>query len=549
VYSRRKFLECGVTAAAATIASSAIGSVTPRPLLAQLGGKPEPVPPIQDPRLQKLVQRAIEAATAAGATYADVRLVHTRVRLITVNASNFEWMTVGVRALVNGFWGFAASPVWSFEEMARLGTAAVAQARAAAMDKTRPMTLAPLPQVANGHWDMPIEIDPFTVPVDEVVDYKSSIQLYAAKLAAARGYRFSAQNAQCMFVAQEKAFGSSEGSYCTQRLYRSSGGYSWELGNGTDTVPLGAMDYLSIAGVGWELYRGQPLRDYTDLVIEEGIEDLSLPKKPVEVGRYETVWDASSVAHLASATLGLATEADRVFGYEANATGTSYITDPLQMLGSYPIGSQLLNVTANRTEPGGVMTVKWDDEGVAPEEFTLVKNGVLTDLSTTRESAGWLSDYYKKAGVSPNSHGCALGAQDIVGRGMNLPLSSTPNLKIMPGSAEQNFDSSVAGMSKGLAFRRIKFDMDFQQSNGLGVPERVYEVRNGKRVATIQGAGILFRSTDLWKSLIALGGTSAARRFGMFEMKGQPPQWPYHSVTAVPAVFKDITVVDASRKA
>jgi predicted Zn-dependent protease len=90
--------------------------------------------------------------------------------------------------------------------------------------------------------------------------------------------------------------------------------------------------------------------------------------------------------------------------------------------------------------------------------------------------------------------------------------------------------------------------MDFQGASGL-LTGRFYEIKNGKRVARLNAAGILFRTPELWKSLLALGGAASARRYGRRALKGEPPQAVEYSVTAVPAVVKQLTLIDAMRKA
>src|SRR5690349_15215388 len=82
-HSRRTALKAG---AAAALARSFTRSFT-GPFIgssaASLEGRfeePSAVPSMQDPRLYELVQRALDAARAAGATYADVRLTHTQQR-------------------------------------------------------------------------------------------------------------------------------------------------------------------------------------------------------------------------------------------------------------------------------------------------------------------------------------------------------------------------------------------------------------------------------------------------------------------------------------
>jgi TldD protein len=305
----------------------------------------------------------------------------------------------------------------------------------------------------------------------------------------------------------------------------------------------GALDRLTPAGLGWELYKGQPLRDYIEQLMAELEEDLRLPLEPVEVGRYDTVCDAWSVASLLDDTLGRATELDRALGYEANAGGTSYLRDPLTMLGSFEAGAPVLTLTANRSERGGAATTKWDDEAVAPDDFTLVKKGIVADFQTTREGAGWLRPVYQKRGTEVRSHGCAAAPSAL-----EAPLTRTPNLALAPGGTKLDFDSATADLGKGIAVRQMGVDMDFQASSGLGTG-RVYRVKGGKRVARLNSAGFLFRATDLWKGIAALGGAESLRRFGLDSSKGEPAQRTYHSVTAPPAVFKELTLIDVMRKA
>jgi len=348
--------------------------------------------------------------------------------------------------------------------------------------------------------------------------------------------------ASAAFLVQEKAFASTSGSYCTQRLYRTEGIYSHLMHKDGKTSGT-AVDVLSPAGMGWELFRDQPLRELMQRAMEQTLADMALPEKPIDVGRYDVVLGASGIANILSQSIGSATQLDRALGYEANAGGTSYLIDPFEMLHTYKIGTPLLNVSANRDESGAANTVKWDDEGVAPDRFTLVKDGILADFSTTREAAGWLRDSYTRANAPVRSHGCAYAPSAV-----SSPLAHTPNLTMLPGSDSVGFDELVSTMVRGMAFRDFKTSMDFQQLNGF-VRGSAFEVKNGKRVANIPGAGILFRTPEFWKGVSALGGQSSARRYGIEAIKGEPPQRGYHSVTAVPVLVKDMTVIDPFRKA
>ena len=534
--TRRDFLKAGATVAAAATA--------PRPLLVYLGRRPEPVPPIQDPRLKELALRALEAARGAGAAYADVRLTHDWDTGGGGAVQN-ESLAVGVRALVNGYWGFASGPVWSPDEMARLGREAVHQAQTNALGKSRIVELAPAPTVRDGHWVMPVKIDPFEISPSEVQDLLVGLSIYTERFPGT-----SVQYLEARFRKQEEALASTEGTYCTQRLYGSTGAFWFNLVKGDKGLGR-ALDGLTPAGLGFERFSDGPLREAIRRLIADMEEDLTLPEKPVDIGRYDTVFDAGCTARLLAATLGPATQLDRALGYEANAGGTSYITAPFDMLGSYQMGAPSLTVTANRSEPGGCATVQWDDDGVVPDEFTLVKDGVLVDFQTTRESAGWLKGYYAAHGHPFRSHGCAAAASAI-----SAPLQRTPNLVVAPGPEATDFDDLIAGLTTGIAVKDVDLNVDFQHLNGSGRlyyegarMGSTYEVKRGKRVARIVGAGILFRAPEFWKALLRLGGPASARRHGFVDVKGEPAQNSCHSLTAPPALFKQVTVIDPLRRA
>lgn len=536
--SRRDLVKSGMSAAALL--------ALPRPLLVRLGGAPEPVPPIDDPRLKTLALRALEAARGAGATYADVRLTHTRSRGSQgISVSDVEAITVGVRALVDGAWGFVASPVWSPEEMVRLGREAVHQGRANAAGGARAVTLAAAAPVKDGRWAMPVERDPFDVSPFELVDLLASLQMYTTRFPGA-----GVMQQGVGFSVEEKAFASSEGSFCTQRTYSTSGLLRIQVARDGNRHVLG-LDCLTPAGLGWELFRAarlplirpHSLHEAIRALVEEIREDMALPVKPVDVGRYDTVLDAWTMSRLVGETLGAPTELDRAMGYEANAGGTSFFTDPVAMVGGFQVGAPALTVTADRHEPGAVATVRWDDEGVEPDVFPLIQAGRLADFQTTRESATWLADYYTKVGRPVRSHGCAQAASAV-----NAPLVQPPNLTLAPGREARDFDALVADVSRGIAVKSGYLDMDFQGASGM-LTGRFYEIKNGKRVARLNAAGILFRTPELWKSLLALGGAASARRYGWTASKGEPPQAVEYSVTAVPAVVKQLTLIDAMRKA
>jgi TldD protein len=264
---------------------------------------------------------------------------------------------------------------------------------------------------------------------------------------------------------------------------------------------------------------------------------------PVDIGRYDAVFSAQAMASLVDATVGAATELDRAMGYEANASGTSYLSEPLDMAGRYQIGSHLLTVTGNRNTPGGAATVKWDDEGVVPEDFPIVQNGVLVDYQTTREQVAWLAPYYVRVNRPSRSHGCARAASAGF-----VTMQYPPNLRLAPGSGAATFDDLVAGVANGVAVLSVGPQMDQQALNGVGIPAIMRRITKGKLGPYIANAGIAFRAPEFWKNLTALGGPSSEQWIGVERSKGEPSQAVTHSVGAVPGLVTSVAVIDALRR-
>jgi len=350
------------------------------------------------------------------------------------------------------------------------------------------------------------------------------------------------------FKRQERYVASTEGMDTMQTLYMSGGSFQigcasreWRkrmqgqstgmLGNGTDRQ-----------GKGWELFLDAKLRDQIPALMDEAAATMVVPRKPVQIGRFDVVFDATTTAAILTQTVGIATQLDRALGFEANGGGTSYLgPDPLTMLGTFQVGAPSFTVTANRSLPNGLATVGWDDEGVVPRDFTLVKDGVLTDYQTTREQAAWIAPWYQKQGRAVQSNACA--AADSA---LSITMQMAPNLAMAPSATSTSFDDLVANTTRGFAITRGFAATDAPARNGWGFG-RIREINNGKLGAFIQGAGYLFTSTELWKNLVGIGGANSVAHVATSLSKGQPEQEVMCTVSAVPGKFKNVSIFDVMR--
>lgn len=498
-----------------------------------------------DPDLVKrLALRAIDAARSVGAAYADVRLTRTVTEGIsdTFPPTDGEALAVGVRCLVNGYWGFAASQFWKDDEMVTLAREAVTQARANALGSSRRVELGTYP-VVQGHWTTPLRIDPFAVTLEEKFEFVRALS------AAITDHSKEARpvGTQLMLVRQERALATSEGTYCTQTIFQSGCNFGILLARifpdgqhevGTDvSLPVGTG--------GWEYILDAKMFERIPPAVAQCEEWIVTPNKRATVGRHDVIFDAFSTAGILDATIGVGTELDRALGYEANAGGTSYLgPNALAMAGTQVASAPVLTVTADRSMPNGAATVQWDDEGVAPRTMTLVTNGVLTDYQTTRESSAWLAPYYAAHKIPVQSGGYAASPSAL-----SITMQHAPNFTMAPARDEITFEDLIAGTSRGLVAYHGYTQTDFQAKNGVVRPGVLREIVNGRLGAIISNGTLVFQSLEFWNNLTAMGGSKSVAYSAIERQKGQPKQYTTHGIRSVPAAFKNVALVDIMRKA
>ncbi|HEV2132496.1 MAG TPA: TldD/PmbA family protein, partial [Longimicrobiaceae bacterium] len=447
---RREFLlqgallTAGLTVGCAPRGVVASGAEVPR----ATGGEP-----------REVAMRALDAARSAGAQYADVRIsrnraqsVSTRERQITGLIDN-ETFGFGVRVLVGGTFGFAASREMTLAEAERVARQAVAQARANALPQRHPVVLAPV-EAHEGQWRSPIEVDPFEVPIEEKVEL-----LLAANAAALAvpGARFV--TSAMFFVSEEKTFASTEGTYTQQTVYRclpqmtvtavSPDFSDFQTRNSTAVQPM---------GLGYEYVLRADLVANAPKWAEDAVQKLSA--KPVQPGRYDLVLLPSNLFLTIHESIAHPTELDRIFGYEANYAGTSFIYPLEEFLGKFRYGPPLMNIQGERSTAGGLATVAWDDEGVVPDEYLIVKEGVLHDLQTTREQAPWLADWYRQIGKPVRSHGNSY-AQSWA----DVQFQRMPNVNLLPHpERDVSLDELIADVKDGILIEgRGSYSIDQQR--------------------------------------------------------------------------------------
>jgi TldD protein len=287
----------------------------------------EPASP-GDPAINALLAVALDAAKSAGASYADARISLSRTQNIFTREkrvqglSDNETFGVGVRVLVAGAWGFAATSDVSQDAVARVARQAVAQAKANRTPGRKDVTLAPAPANQKGTWTSASKIDPFTVAIEDKVAL-----LLAANEAALKVPQSRFVTSSMFFLKDDKTYANTDGALVQQTIYRTQPSMNvtavskdfkdFQTRQSNDIAPMGR---------GYEHVLEAKLVENAPKWAAEAVEKLSA--KPVEVGRYDLVLHPSHLWLTIHESVAHPTELDRAMGYEANYAGTSFVFPP-----------------------------------------------------------------------------------------------------------------------------------------------------------------------------------------------------------------------------
>jgi TldD protein len=463
---------------------------------------------------------AVDAALAAGASYADARVMHRRYESMTARNGDVDDVVqnedagIGVRALVGSGWGFHAVP--DLSAAAAAGAQAARTAAASARVAGAAAGLVPA-EPASGSWASDCEVDPLAVSLSD----KGDLMVGATATMVEHG----ADVAEALYQVwdTQKWFVSSEGARIDQHIRECGAGImATALGDGESqrrSYPAARGQY---ATRGWELVDEIDLRAHAARVADEARALLSAPQCPA--GETTLVLGGEQLALQIHESVGHAIELDRILGWEAAMAGTSWLD--LQQLGSLQFGSELMNITIDPTIPGALGTFGYDDEGTPAAARDAVREGRWVGVLAGRDSATVAGLDY---GGSVRADGWA-----------RLPMVRMTNVGLEPGP--HTFDDIIAATDEGIYMETNRsWSIDDRRLNFQFGCEVGYEIRDGQlgrmvRNPTYTGIGPTFWSSlDMLSSEIVAWGTPNCG-------KGQPGQIGHTGHPAAPARFRNVRV-------
>ncbi len=510
-----------------------------------------------DPGMDILVKKemadvALNTAKSLGATYADARIgrylnqyVFTREDKVQ-NVLSTESFGTGIRVIVNGTWGFASTNNVTAEGIKKATSQAVAIAKANASIQKEPVKLAPASSHGDVSWKTPITKDFKDVPVSEKVD----LLLKANAAALDNGANFV--NSALFMVNEQKYFASTDGSYIDQDVHRiwptftvtavdqasnkfkTRQAMSAPMGMGYEYMDGLASEKLEGAA-GLSLYRNSyDIVEDATTAARQAKEMLSA--KSVEPGKYDLVLEPNHLGLTIHESVGHPLELDRVLGYEANYAGTSFATLDKWKSGDFKYGSDLVNIIADKTQPGSLGAVGYDDEGVKSRQWDLIRNGILVNYQAIRDQVAILGQ--------EASHGCCY-AQSW----NDVQFQRMPNVSLEAGKDPYSIGQMIKDVEKGVYIAgRGSYSIDQQRYNFQFGGTVFYEIKNGEIAGMLNDVAYQSNTQEFWNSCVKICDQNDYRMFGsFFDGKGQPPQVSAVSHGSATSRFNGINVINTGR--
>lgn len=529
--SRRRFIELtGSAAVAATFADELFGLP---PLFAEGGstkGKPQP-------HLVELATVALTQAKKLGASYADIRINRYRDQFTSLrsqpdittgkvnnipNLAESQSFGFGVRVIANGTWGFASSPIVTKAEIARVTGEAVAVAKANSALQKAPVQLAKTPVYVDT-WITPFETNPFDVPIPEKLALLEKVNNEIRSVP-----KVFSSNASVSIHSEDKFFASSEGSQIQQYVLQTVANSSAQARDLQTRISRSRNYNPPPQTGGWEIVEKADLIANGKRIGEEVVEHLTAPAGTT--GKRDLILMPNNLALTIHESIGHSTELDRAIGYEANYAGTSFLT--LDKLGKYRVGSEWLNVQGDRTLPGAMATVGYDDDGVKTTSFPIMDKGIFVGYQTIRDQAHIVGE--------KTSRGCCnADSWDSV------PFQRMPNVWLKPNPKEMTLDELISGVDDGILIDgRGSWSIDQQRYNFQFGGDAFWEIKGGKKRNMISRVAYQARTDDFWQKLDGVCDQRFWVNQGLnSDGKGEPGQINAMSHGCAPSRFRGINIL------
>jgi TldD protein len=492
--------------------------------------------PLDPAALAAARDAALGEAQRLGCTNTEFRAERIRSQQTRLRDGRLEGaaddteLGIGVRVVIDGSMGFAATVATQAVEAAELVTRAVDAARTIARAGGAPAELATEPGHGTVVWVSPYRIDPVDVPLADKVELLAE---WSSALMADDGVDHV--TAEVLAVTEDTFYADLAGTEATQRRVRVH-----PVVEALALDPEGGFETMRTvappAGRGWEYLLGEGWDWDTELATLPGLLADKVRSPSVDAGRYDLVVDPTNLWLTIHESIGHATELDRAMGYEAAYAGTSFAT--LDQLSSLRYGSEIMRVTGDRVTPHGLATVGIDHEGVPGQSFDLIRDGILVGYQMDRSIAA-------ASGLGA-SNGCAFADSPL-----HVPIQRMANVSLQPADGDgPTTDELIGGVDHGLYIVGDKsWSIDMQRYNFQFTGQRFFRIEHGALAGQVRDVAYQATTTEFWGAMEAVGDRSTYLLGGAFNCgKGQPGQVAPVSHGCPSVLVRDVRVLNTRQE-
>ncbi|MEO0202227.1 MAG: TldD/PmbA family protein [candidate division WOR-3 bacterium] len=461
--------------------------------------------------MKEIAQMAINAlkeeCKKENINYGDIRVVLEEEENIVYkngkveNTSRSMEIGIGVRVIYNGFWGFSSTNDFSLESIYKTIKRAINISKASFHFSKGGIFLTE-EDVYQDEYFTKLSIDPFKVSIDKKLEIMENVDKILRS-----DNRIKLVHQTMNFVRTEKYFASTEGAFIHQIIYQSGGGYTAYAFSEED------MQFRSYPAA----HGGNMLTGGFEVILEQNWEENAyivkdellrlLYGKKIQMGEYDIIIGTNQMALQIHESVGHALELDRVLGFEASYAGTSWAKD----LG-IKFGSEYMNIVQDGTIEKGLGTFGYDDDGVKAKLEFLIKEGILVNYLSSRDSAGFINK--KSTGASRASSY------------RRMPIVRMTNVNLLAG--DKDLDDLISEIKDGFYLETNKsWSIDQKRLNFQFSTEIAYKIKNGKLLKEEVYKNPVYYgiSPNFWSSLDGVANEKYWKLWGIPNCgKGEPGQ-------------------------
>lgn len=430
---------------------------------------------------------AVEYAVQHGATFAEVRFENNVENNILLRNGIVEGIAlsstkgIGIRVLVDGALGFSSTNMLNTENIRRTIRDAIKLAKASAITRKQPIKFSEEKTVKTV-WNAPWKINFADVSVEEKINLLQEMD--RAIVSKEGDVKFPSRFISYSDKITTKYYANSEGTEIRSEVPRVNMFYVISAFESSKGVVQRTNQFGSSGG--WEQIKKWNAIEKID---EESLtlKRILLESKAINKQHMDVILGSEVVGLICHESSGHPSEADRILGREGAQAGESYLT--LDKIGTQ-IGSKHVTIIEDPTLPESYGFYLYDDEGVQARKRYLVKEGIINELLTNRETAAILGT---------KSNGSA--------RAMDYnyePIIRMSNTFFQPG--DYSFEELVEDVKLGIYVKNfMEWNIDDRRWHQRYVGLEAYLIENGEIKGFVKNPVIEVTTQGLFSSVDAVG--------------------------------------------